>query len=156
MAASLGKNPGSYAGLNAGNVPGGSPGSLPGKNPGNTSRLPQLGRNDLIREVQSIILQFPLKQVAEEQDATTKAVESQRSGDSAMSLLAAANFARSNVRARAMFMRLFGCSGRVTDPDFMEGVEKIAEFYWREQQRAEDGPAEACDPAMDDLFAGKH
>ena len=154
-----GKNTGTLAYIGRGTVPGRRAGSLPGTNPKNTSGdiLPSLGRNELIREVQAIVLHFPIKQVAEEQDCTTKAVESQRSGDSAMSLLAAANMSRSNPRARAMFARLFGFTGHYTDPDFMEGMEKVFHAYLRQQhQVAEEGPAEACDEAMGDLFGGMH
>jgi hypothetical protein len=144
MASSLGKNHGTFAVPKAGSVPGRGAGSLPGIDRKNSSRLPRLGRNELIRETQSIVLQFPIKDMAEMQDATTKAVESQRNGDSAMSLLAAANCSRSNVRARAMFARLFGFTGHHTDPDFMEGLEKMALGYMRQQMAAMGMAPETC------------
>lgn len=136
MASSLGKNHGTFAARKAGTVSGQSAGSLPGINQKNSSGLPKLGRNELIRVTQGIVLQFPIKEMAELQDSTTKAVESQRNGDSAMSLLAAANCSRGNARARAMFARLFGFTGHHTDPDFMEGLEKMALGYMRQQMAA--------------------
>lgn len=131
MTASLGKNSGTCIAQSRGTFSGHEPGSLPRKNTKNTSG--KIGRHDLIREVQAILLQFPIKEAAELQDTTTRAVESQRNGDSAISLLAAANMCRSNPRARAMFGKLFGFSGAHTDPDFMEGMEKLAQGYLRQQ-----------------------
>lgn len=133
MAASLGKNHGTLAGQTPGTFAGRGLGSLPGKNPCNSSAPPKLGRNDLIKAVQAVLLQFPVKKVAEDQDTTTKAVECQRNGDSAMSLLACANMCRSNARARALLAPLFGFSGHYTDPDFMEGMEKMALGMLRQQ-----------------------
>lgn len=132
---SIGGNRGSYAGLNAGRDT--------GKAPGNSSALGQLGRNELIRETQAIVLQFPTKQVAYQQDSTAKAVESQRNGDSAMSLLAAVNMSRTNPRARAMFARLFGFSGQHTDPDFMQAMELMAASYMRQQAEMLGGASDA-------------
>lgn len=143
MAASLGKNTGTLKGENRGSVPGQKAGSLLGKNPENTSDLPRLGRNDLLKAVQSIVLHFPIKKAAELQDNTTKAVEGQRAGGSAMELLAAANMCRSSAKARALFAPLFGFSGAYTDPDFMEGMERLAMSYLRQQLH---GASEA--PAM--------
>lgn len=154
MAASLGKNTGTVVGIKPGTFAATGPGSLSGKNPGNSSVLPPLGRHDLIRETQSMVLHFPIKLVAEQQDSTTKAVESQRNGDSAMSLLAAVNMARANPRARAMLAKLIGVPGHAGDPDFMEAWDRFLAFAVRQHQQAEDGPAVACDPAMADLFGG--
>jgi hypothetical protein len=131
MAASLGKNHGTVSGLSRGSVSGQGPGSLPGKKPGNSSG--PLGRHDLIRRTQAILLQFPLKEAAELQDATTKAVESQRNGDSAMSLLAVAKMCQGSAKARALFAPLFGFTGAHTDPDFMQGMEMLAHSYMRQQ-----------------------
>lgn len=141
---------GSYSGLNGGSDLGKKP------NLASDAPLPRLGRQQLIRETQGIVLHFPIKKVAEWQDTTEKAVESQRNGESAMSLLAAANLSRSNPRARAMFAKLFGITGRMADPDFMEGWARFMAWHEREQQRAENGPAEACDEAMVDLFGEGH
>lgn len=96
-------------------------------------RLEPLGRNDLIRSWQAIILPFSLKRAAEEQDTTRQAVENQRNGDSAASLLAAINMARANPRVRAQLGALMGFRGCYTDPDFMEGMEKLAQGYVRQQ-----------------------
>lgn len=115
-------------------------------------RLPALGRNDLIRAWQCTILRFPIKQCTAEQDATRQAVENQRNGDNAASLLAAVNQARANPRVRAELAKLIGIPGHYADPDFMEAWDNFMEFYARQHQIAEDGPAEACDSAMVDLF----
>lgn len=160
MRSSLGKNIGTVSASNHGSFAARAPGSSSGVYPKNTSGLGPLGRNDLIRVVQAIVLQFPIKEAAEHQDATTKAVESQRNGDSAMSLLAAANMCRSNVRARALFAPLFGFTGCYTDPDFMEGMEKLALGYLRQQQTeftsppASPSPRDASVTGEDDDLTG--
>lgn len=66
------------------------------------------------------------------QGATTRAVEAQRNGDSTMSLRAAVNACRANPRARAMFARLIGIPGQCSDPDFMEGLEKVVDYFLRQ------------------------
>lgn len=114
--------------------------------------LKPLGRNDLIREWQCVVLQMPLKQAAEEQDATRQAVEKQRNGDSAASLLAAVNQGRANPVVRAALARLIGLPSQWGNPDFMQALDHFMAFYAAQQQKAEDGPAEASDEAMGDLF----
>ncbi len=145
FAATEGKIAGTYAG------PGG--GSLPVQSPQLSPRLPALTSGQVIRETQLIILQIPIKQAAQQQEATTRAVESQRQGESSMSLRAAANLSRANPRARAAFARLFGFTGPMTDPDFMQGIEQVASYYWQKQQRLmfDVTPDVAC---QDDLFGG--
>lgn len=88
-----------------------------------------LGRRELIDETQRILLRFSIKESAELQDTTERAVEMQRNGDSAISLLAAANMCRGSAKARALFAPLFGFTGHYTDPDFMEGLEKVMLGY---------------------------
>jgi hypothetical protein len=169
MTTSLGKNQGTIAGFHRGTVSGHRRGSLSGKNPGNSSNSAELGRNDLIRQTQSILLHFPIKEAAELQDATTKAVESQRNGDSAMSLLAAAKMCRNSAKARALFAPLFGFTGAHTDPDFMQGMEMLAHSYLRQQLATfagEPSPealamgdsegGDAQDHVTPDLFGGWH
>lgn len=104
----------------------------------NSSILPRLRRQELIRKTQAIVLPFSIKETAIEQDTTNKAVEQQRAGESAMSLLAAVNMSRSNPRARAMFAELFGFTGAVTDPDFMEFMSKGADWFARQNLHAEE------------------
>lgn len=156
MVAAVGKNTGSVFRLAGGTDVRNRGGSSTGENPNNSSdtALPKLGRQALIREWQCIILPFSIKQSAEEQDATDRAVESQRNGESAASLLAAVNQARANPRVRADLARLIGVPGHYGDPDFMEAWELFMACYSRQQKRAEEGPAEACDTAMGDLFGG--
>lgn len=129
----MGKNNGTFSGLNRGTFPAQNSGNLPVGNAKNSSVLAPLDRNELIDEWKAIILPLPIKRAAEEQVATTRAVESQRNGDSAASLLAAINQARANPRVRAQLGRLMGFTGCYTDPDFMEGMELIGQSYMREQ-----------------------
>lgn len=145
MTTSLGKNHGTPSGLSRGSVAGRGAGSLPGKNPGNSSA--PLGRNELIRQTQAILLQFPIKEAAHLQDATTKAVESQRNGDSAISLLAVAKMCQGSAKARALFAPLFGFTGAHTDPDFMQGMELLAHSYMRQQLATFGFPVESEAPA---------
>lgn len=158
MGASLGKIQSNVPVGTTGTFPASSDRSLLGKNANNSSdaTLPVMGRNDLIRAWQGIILQFPLKQAAEEQDATRQAVEMQRNGDSAVSFLGAVNQARANPRVRAEIARLIGIPGHYGDPDFMEAWDRFMEFYARKQQQHVEGPAVACDDAMGDLFGSVH
>jgi hypothetical protein len=154
MSASLGKNLNSLRAESGKTVPAGGARRVVGENANNSSSqpLPALGRNDLIREWQGIVLQFPLKQAAEEQDATRQAVEKQRNGDSAASLLAAVNQARANPRVRAAVARLIGMPSQWGNPDFMQALDHFMAYYASQQQQAEDGPAAACDEANLDLF----
>lgn len=115
--------------------------------------MPAIGRQDLIRATQRIVLRFPIKAVAEQQDSTERAVESQRNGESAMSLQAAVNMARSNPRARAEFAKLFGIPSYFNDPDFMEAWERFGEFFLRQQQPVE-VVAEDHQTNVVDLFGG--
>jgi hypothetical protein len=92
-----------------------------------------LGRHDLIRETQQIMLQFSIKEGAALQDTTERAVESQRNGESAISLLAVANMCQGSAKARALFAPLFGFSGAYTDPDFMQFQERMMVEYLRQQ-----------------------
>lgn len=156
MGFAVGKNTGTVVSLQRGTDAGNQGGSSTGKLAQNSSdeALPKIGRQQLIREWQCAILPFPVKQSADEQDATDRAVESQRNGESACSLLAAVNQARANPRVRAALARLIGVPGHYGDPDFMEAWELFMACYARQQRRAEEGPAEACDQAMGDLFGG--
>lgn len=107
------------------------------------------------RETQLIVLQIPIKACAEAQQSTERAVESQRQGESAMSLRAAANLSRANSRARAGFARMFGFTGPCTDPDFMEGVDKIAEYYWRKQVQLMEPQPLVINDGQGDLFGDR-
>ena len=133
MSFAAGKTGGTLSHQTDGTSPKREHGSLPGNNAKPTSTLPPLNTNQLKRETQRIVIQFPTKAVAEQQGGTERAVEDQRNGESCMSLRAAVNMCRANPRARAQFARLLGFSGAHTDPDFMEGMEKLAQGYLRQQ-----------------------
>lgn len=93
----------------------------------------QLGRKELIRETQRIMLRFSIKEASHLQDTTERAVEQQRNGESAISLLAVANMCQGSPKARALFAPLFGFTGRYTDPEFMEWQEKMMQEYLHQQ-----------------------
>lgn len=113
----------------------------------------QLGRKDLIKETQRIMLRFSIKEASHLQDTTDRAVEQQRNGESAISLLAVANMCQGSPKARALFAPLFGFTGSYTDPEFMEWQEKMMLEYLRQRtpQHFENENEEADHP---DLFGG--
>jgi hypothetical protein len=153
MSFAVGKNSGIPSAQRHGSAAGHAAGNLTGKNSQNSSEpLPPLTSRQALKESQAIVLQFPIKVAAELQQATTRAVESQRDGESAMSFRAAVNMARANPRARALIGRLLGFTGQYSDPDFMEGLEQVVGYMLRQKQQAEDGPGAACDEANLDLF----
>jgi hypothetical protein len=115
----------------------------------NSSALPPLNTDQLIRETQSIILQFPTQQVAEEQGASPRAIENQRNGESSISLRNAINWCRANPRVRAEFMRLMGCDGE-TDPDFVQGISLLMNAMAR--QAPADTQPDGVAPPAPDLF----
>jgi len=137
----------------AGNVLALGAGSLTAKN-GKSASLEPLDSNQVAKACQLIVLEIPMKACAEQQGSTIRAVQSQRQGGSAMTLRGAANLSRRNARAKAHFARLFGFTGPCTDPDFMEGIEKVADYYWRKQQPALIDITPAPDPNQADLFGG--
>lgn len=147
----LGKIAGSVLHSNGGSFPRRSRGSVLRENPHQDVALPRLGRKELIRETQKILLQFSIKEAADDQDTTERAVEAQRNGESSISLQAAANMCRSNARARALFAPLFGFTGHYADPDFMEGLEKVMRGYLNQQLPPDD---EGDEEAHADLFGG--
>jgi hypothetical protein len=154
MTASLVKNSGSVVAPQSGTHGSQQGGSLlPAKGKISSAEpLPPIGRNELIREWQGVVLQFPIKQASFEQDVTTKAIQGQRNGDNAPEFLSVVNQARKNATVRAEVARMIGIPGHFSDPAFMEAWDGFMAFWARKQQIAEDGPAAACDEAMGDLF----
>ncbi|HEX4302872.1 MAG TPA: hypothetical protein VHZ78_08760 [Rhizomicrobium sp.] len=119
--------------------------------------LPPITNNELIRETQLIVLEFGTERAAEEQGSTPRAIESQKNGESAIQTVRLINWARRNARVRAHVARLIGLTGPMTDPEFMEGMSQVADFFTRQQQAsdcAEHHAGEACDDAMTELFGG--
>jgi hypothetical protein len=125
-----------------------------------TSVLPPLTRTEFIRQTQEILCEFPSTQAAEEQDATPRAVESQRNGESGISSLRLINWARRNARVRAHVARLIGLSESITDPDFMQGASLVADYFARMHGMAEceqlsgDDMEKTEAPVNGDLFGG--
>ena len=91
------------------------------------------GRNELIRETQKIMLNFSVTEASYLQNTTERAVEQQRNGESAISLLAVRNMCTGSAKARALFAPLFGFSGAYTDPEFMQFQERMMVEYLRQQ-----------------------
>lgn len=102
------------------------------QNANNISSLPPLRRSEFIREVQELATEVPLGQAMDEQNAVARTIENQRAGESGIQSLALLNWGRANPRVRARIARLIGLSGAVTDPDFMEGAEKLADYFARQ------------------------
>lgn len=146
-----GKIGGSLLAQSGGSFPRRDRGRLLRETPKQTTHI---GRKELIRETQRIALMDSLKNVAEQQDTTERAVESQRNGESAMSLQAAVNMSNNNPRARAEFARLFGIPGYFNDPDFMEAWERFGEFFMRQQVASEAEQPAQHDGNVVDLFGG--
>lgn len=123
----------------------------------NQTSLPPLTTAELNRETQCIVLQFHTEQASDEQGAGIRAIELQKNGESGISTKGLINWARRNARVRAEVARLIGLTGRVTDPDFMEGMAKVAASIIREEAVAADDGLEAANEfAMRDLFGDRH
>jgi len=132
----LGRIHGNVLAPHGGSFPRRARGSVLRESPNHDAR--RIGRKELIRETQKVLLNFSVKEASHLQDTTERAVEQQRNGESAVSLLAVANMCQSSPKARALFAPLFGFSGAYTDPDFMEWQEKMMLEYLRQQTPAED------------------
>jgi hypothetical protein len=120
--------------------------------------LAPLTTDQVIKEVQGVVLQFPTKQVAAQAGSCPKAVEKVRNGENAMILRNFLNLCRANPRARAQLVRLAGYEE--TDPEFVEGLSLLMNSLSR--SRAAEGVSpdeENCagdknDPVTGDLFGG--
>ena len=122
----------------------------------NSSSLGPLRNDQLRNETQCIVLKYRTDATAFEQGTTSRAVEKQKNGESALSLLAVVNWCRANPRVRAEFMRLMGCSDGETDPDFHQALHLLINKFTREQtsdEAVEVGEKPEC--AALDLFGGK-
>lgn len=137
------------------NLEGRSAGKLRGQKAPNSSELPPLTTPQVIRGVQSIVLQFPIKQIADEAGSTPRAVENVRNGECAMSLRNFFNLCRANPRVRALAAPLMGLEE--TDPDFVQGMSLLMNSLVR--QRGMPAPTDDFaggdeEPAAGDLFGG--
>lgn len=122
-----------------------------------STSLPPLTRSEMIRATQEMICDTGIADAIEQQSATPRAVESQRNGDSSISTLNLINWGRRNPRVRAHIARLIGLpDGVVTDPDFMEGAQLVADYFARQAEPQvladEIDAGEILDPALTDLF----
>lgn len=142
----------------------GARGTLPGTDAQKSSSLlakhaslEPMSTRQVNRATQCIVLQFSTEQAAEEQGSCLRAVEQQKNGESGISTVKLINWARRNARVRAEVAALIGLSGRVTDPEFMEGLTKVLDYICEQERHddAEHHAGEACDTAMLDLFGGE-
>ena len=112
-----------------------------------SSGLDLLTTQALTKEVQSLVLQFPTAQVVEDTQASIRAIENVRNGESGMSLKTFVNLCRANPRARALVGPLlgFGCE---TDPNVVQAISVLMNQLVREPAADDDPPA----PMHGDLF----
>jgi hypothetical protein len=114
--------------------------------------------HEVIREVQGIVLQFPIKQIAAQAGSTPRAIENVRNGESAMSLRNFFNLCRANPRIRALAAPLMGLEE--TDPDFVQGMSLLINSLSRSRATESVSPDEdhsasdENDPVTGDLFGG--
>jgi hypothetical protein len=120
----------------------------------NTSSLRSLTTQEITKEVQGIVLQFPTVEVVEDTQASLRAIENIRNGDSGMSLKTFVNLCRANPRARALASAMLGF-GAESDPEVVQAISVLMNQLVREgiEQSARDA-GEACDTAMVDMFGG--
>lgn len=83
-----------------------------------------LTANDVAGALKSIVLQFPIADVAKDTGSTTRAIENVRAGECGMQFFKIVNACRRNPRFRAQIMALLGCEGE-TDPDFVQGISLL-------------------------------
>lgn len=150
----LGKNPGILLGAQHPSLPGFDARKSASQNTKNSSALPGLTKQEVMRECQVIALSMPMKVAAEKADVTPRAIENVRNGESAFSLHSFLNLCRQDPRTRALAMRLMGCQGE-TDPEFVEGITLLYNQLQRRQQSAalEDSPSVNC-PGGDGATTG--
>jgi hypothetical protein len=118
-----------------------------------TSALPPLTTQDLTKACQSVVLQFRTTDVVEDSQASLRAIENIRNGESGMSLKTFVNLCRANVRVRAMVGPLLGY-GIESDPDVVQAISILMNKLAREGDAHEHDAAEVCDEPMTDLFGG--
>ena len=118
--------------------------SAMGKNAKQSTSQKALHAEELRKETQAIVLQFPTAEAAEDQGTTIRAVENQKNGDSSISFLAVVNWCRRNPRARGEFMRLLGC-GEESNPDFQQAFHLLMQAQVR-TFACEDSPEVETEP----------
>lgn len=89
-----------------------------------TSALEPLTTQQLTRECQVLALAFSTREVVEDTQASLRAVENVRNGESGMSLKTFVNLCRANPRARALAAPLLGY-GDECDPDVVQAISVL-------------------------------
>lgn len=85
---------------------------------------PDYSANDAVKDMQCIVLQFSIDEMAEDTGSTPRAIEAVRAGENAMQWWKIVRAARRNPRFRAQVMALLGSEGE-TDPDFVQGISLL-------------------------------
>lgn len=89
-----------------------------------SSALRPLTTRELTKEVQTVVLAFPARDVVDDTQASIRAIENVRNGESGMSLKTFVNLCRANPRARAMAAPLLGY-GDESDPNVVQAISVL-------------------------------
>jgi len=135
--------------------------NLYAENPQNTSAMSTLTTQELTKEVQCLVLQFRTNEVVEDTQASLRAIENIRNGESGMSLKTFVNLCRRNPRARALVAPMLGY-GLESDPNVVQAISILMNHLVRTDDvvAAEpDSSDELADDegnlAVGDLFEGR-
>lgn len=135
--------------------------NLYAENSHHSSALCTLTTQELTKEVQCMVLGFPTREVVEDTQASLRAIENIRNGDSGMSLKTFVNLCRRNPRARAMVAPMLGY-GLESDPNVVQALSVLLnELVRPDAVTSEVSPrdtqtcaGEGIDPVTGDLFDG--
>lgn len=154
MSAPLGKFSSRLARDPRGRVPQIQPWKLSAEKAQQTSALPPLTTQELTRECQVLALNFSTNEIVDNSQASLRAIENIRNGESGMSLKTFINFCRANPRAREMVKPLMGY-GDECNPAVVQAISVLMNQLVRHD---EDSPtasgSDAQHAAAGDLFGG--
>lgn len=118
-----------------------------------SATFPPLTTQQLTREVQGIVLSFRTADVVDDTQASLRAIENVRNGESGMSLKTFVNLCRANPRARAMAAHMLGY-GCESDPDVVQAISVLMNRLVREDGSQIEVRAISSDDAMPDACSG--
>lgn len=160
---------GIYRGLQSGIRPHSQTRNLYAENAQQTSALRPLTTQELTKEVQCVVLAFSTRDVIDDTQASQRAIENIRNGESGMSLKTFVNLCRANARARAMVAPLLGY-GDESDPNVVQAISVLLNQLVRPDQVATSEalgglvfpaqstpptfPDDEPEPVVGDLFIG--
>ena len=116
--------------------------NLYAENPHHSSALPTLTTQELTKEVQCIVLAFGTTEVVEDTQASLRAIENVRNGESGMSLKTFVNLCRRNARARALAGPLLGY-GCESDPNVVQAISVLMNQLVRPETMEAETPSPA-------------